>query len=309
MTVNLKFIPNELIDHRAHSTKRVTLTGKLVNIDRRPVSVLSAWAQVCLAEKSDFVVVSRGYFNLHKPTLAPTDDSTAHLMIELPTPLLKAIETRRREGREAGVGLRLWVEAVAVPLVTLKDRNGQPVSDALAGPAESAQVRVCDAHDRNGDVFTIARDTWLDVLKKVGYGETEVFELPAFSLAGTDGHSKRMVERLHEAVTSLRASDASGALAKSRQAFESIASGLGSGNTGKGFGILLEAARPGLVEAPKREALNKLFSALADFQHLGRHDKPPFTPIDNADGELAVQLSLALGHYLSRQLAANQPAP
>lgn len=309
MTVNLKFAPLELIDHRAHPTKRVTLTGKLVNVDRRPVSVLSAWVQVALAEKSDFVVVSRGYLHLHRPTLPPTEDSTAHLMIELPTPLLRAIEDHRRTNRDGGVVLRLWVEAVAAPLVTLKDRNGQPISDPVAGPAESAQVRVSDAYDRGGDAFTIARDTWLDVLKRVGYGETEVFELPAFALGGTDEHSRRMVERLNEAVTSLRASDASGALAKSRQAFEGIASALGSGHTGKGFGILLEAARPGLVEAPKREALNKLFSALADFQHLGRHDKPPFTSIDNVDGELAVQLSLALGHYLSRQLAANQPAP
>jgi hypothetical protein len=301
MTVNLRFQPNSLIDHRASPIRRVTLTGKLKNMDRRPVSVLSLMAQASLADRTELVVQTRGELRVFNPSLAPDQESVAQLMIDLPATVLKGIEDHRRN-RDGTVALRLDIEGSAAPLVTIKDRNSQPLSDQVVGPVTSASVDVRDHAER--PEFMIGRDVWLDLLKRVGYGETEVFEVSRFTLEGTDEHSRRMVERLQEAVAAARTGDPCGALAKSRQAFEGWGSGAG-GNPKKGFEILLAAARPGDVQAPKREKLDALLSALADFQHLGRHDRPPFTPVDAADAELGVQVSLALANYLSKLLAAS----
>lgn len=305
MTVNLRFRPLELIDHRSAPIKRVTITGKLENTDRRCVSVFSLTAQIVLAEETGFVVGTACEVRVFNPTIAPGKQSTAHVLIDLPTPILSAIEDRRRSTSSGAVALRLFVEGVGAPLTTIADQNGQPLSDPVLGPAESACVDVRDPTDR--DTFAIPRDTWLELLRRVRYGESEVFEIQSFTLEGTSEHSRRMIERLNEAVAALRTHDPSGALAKCRQAFEGLATGFGAGNTKKGFEIVFEAARPGAIEAPKRDALNKIMTAIAEFQHLGRHDKPPFTAIDRLDGELTVQIALALAHYLSRLLARNTP--
>ncbi len=63
------------------------------------------------------------------------------------------------------------------PLPCRPSRGSPPCSYAFdALPPTAPYHHVPDA----------ARDTWLDVLKQVGYGETEVFELPAFTPAPSE---------------------------------------------------------------------------------------------------------------------------
>jgi hypothetical protein len=71
---------------------------------------------------------------------------------------------------------------------------------------------------------------------------------------------------------------------------------------------LWQRALPREDDAPKREQLDALIKALTNYLHLGRHSRPPFPSVDDADALLALRTTLALFEYLGDRLPI-LPAP
>ena len=150
--------------------------------------------------------------------------------------------------------------------------------------------------------FEVSRDTWLNLLRTMGFGTTEVFELPTTVLAAAPD-LKKALEDLRAADQAFRSGDWDGTLAKSRLAFEAAARVVGiSDDLKTGFLELWDRALPFDKDAAKRSPLNNLVRELANFQHLGRHRDKALTPVDRKDAILVLRLSLAVFEYLSDRL-------
>jgi len=300
--MTLSFTPLRLEDHRACPTKRVTLTGSLLNEDPdRAMSVLALTGEVWFGEP-EFVVQSARPMLVFGPTLRAGRDelnkTTAQLQIDLPPHVLKAVEERRRAKGNGGVDLTLEMKCVVAPVFRLQDGRGHAVNDYV-GSASNPSVNVRTDGFHGG--LRVSRDQWQELLQKVGYQETEIFEVAHVLVEGKGEPCGRMLDRLREAKTCLRDGHPRNALETSRLAFEAIANGLGA-DTRKGMEKLLDLCRPGEDQRAKREALDGLLLALAKFQHLARHEKSSHTPIDYLDADLGYALSLSIAQYLSRLL-------
>jgi hypothetical protein len=156
-----------------------------------------------------------------------------------------------------------------------------------------------------GDRLRVPRDEWLKLLVALGYDEIEVFELSKRSLIDHE-ELRRGLEHVRRAETHCRNGYAREALAACREAFE--ASGTGAESRSR-WERLWQRALPREEDAPKREQLNLLIKTLSDYLHLGRHSKPPFPNVDDADALLALRTTLALFEYLGERLRVEPGAP
>ncbi len=198
-----------------------------------------------------------------------------------------------RLGKDLSVLLRLvftWQEVAVV--------QGSPSGAAhTAGKAFLSQQTPS---------FEIAQSEWIRLLTQMECEEWRLVELPVQPLIG-DPQLKAGLEYVAEAEKLLRQGDYDGCMAECRRSFESIAQHHASGDSRRGYDLLLARAFVAAADEPKRALVVPLLRALNDFtQPLGRHATAPTIPVTRSEAEMVLSTSLAILSMVTRAIAANE---
>jgi len=279
------------------------IRGKFIHPNQEaatPSAIMSPMARLFYQPppSPEFLVQTWTPISLKHPMIFPKGGPVAAtLLVLLDRTTIAAIErTRPRTG--GTLDFRLEVSLASTGEFRPVGAGREPDFKTF----ESCDVTAVGPDERM-PLLRVSRDEWNAMLKTFGFSEVETFELPVYRL----GEEKVVVEAiraLRDAETSLRSGKNPGVLEDTRKAFEALATTVGgSGDIKAAFKTLWERALPLEKDVAKREPLDDLVGALAEFQHLGRHLKSPFTPIDPSDALLSLRLTLAIFEYLGVRLA------
>jgi hypothetical protein len=147
--------------------------------------------------------------------------------------------------------------------------------------------------------ITVARSTWVQLLKQLKYSEIELFEVNKLSFS-EDENLKQAFEFLREAETQLRSGNHDGVLADCKLAFESAAKYAANGKTQKGFELILEKVFP--EHKDKQKPFNEIIQSISDFSQFGRHAGYPHIPISRDEAEFIYIATLDVFSFISRRL-------
>ena len=211
---------------------------------------------------------------------------------------LRAVEEAR--GSKSEILLQLEFHCVAAETSSIS-REGRQHPEVVSLTPYYAAVRYEAADGHPGPQYRISRDEWIGFLKASRFADLEVFELPRLEIAGRTVATEAY-GALAQAQNAFRAGNPEETLSRCRGAFEAVATSAGQSDDVKaGFAALLEQVLSHTKDEPKREPLSDLVLQLAKFQHLGRHLKFPFTPVDRDDALLSLRITLALFEYFDRK--------
>jgi hypothetical protein len=144
-------------------------------------------------------------------------------------------------------------------------------------------------------ILEIGVPEWISVLDQVGFKHTILHELP---IPEFPPGFARPQEHLKKAWQHHFAGQEDEALASCQKAFESLGFnlyGVDDINRAEVLDRLFEGQ-----EERKREAVLKIWTSLAGFFHLGRHEKGASLRLSKRDGELAVVLATELLNYMAQ---------
>lgn len=267
--------------------RKLVLTCRLTNSASFDICIVDSWIRVealdslLLAEGRNFLVM----YNRVDPAIIPTGkQGLGAFHIELPAQVIHHIEQRRAGG---DVKLRLSSRVIVSQV------SGQGDAAILKPPYET---QFGDASLGYLD-YLIPQSEWIKLLKRLGWSELEILELPIGRLR-TTAPLARALERFNDAQQNYRNGDWEATMLNCRKAFEAIVQdATGELNMGKAHQAYISL----LGEGEKTERFDKLAKYLGEFLHLGRHENPIHVSIKRADAELSLILTGALLTYLSQQ--------
>lgn len=159
--------------------------------------------------------------------------------------------------------------------------------------------------ETTGSSFRVSRSDWVKCLRGLGWTEVELFEILKPELFD-DKNLETALTLVREAETALRQHDTKGVLDKCAKAFESAAKYESSGDTKKGFDLLLNRAFP--ESNDKQSKLNDLIKSLRDYTQLGRHEQYPALHIGRSEAEMVLAVTLSLFSAITRRLTGHETA-
>ncbi len=216
-----------------------------------------------------------GYVSRH------STDSTITARLPLTIPIIQTIERLRAGTAPLRFATRVKVRAREL---IVESQPGRLVR-YLAG---RAQVVNSPGHL----VLTVDRDTWVAVLKKIGWSEIEVFEIDASAL-GDDPAFQEAIGRLRKAQDAFRTrSSPDDVLANCYRALEGIAKVKGSNSVVAGFKTLMEETFP--KDERKRPLVNEIIRNVKDFAHFGRHEEVPPVNVSFPEALMILKMTLSL---------------
>jgi len=146
--------------------------------------------------------------------------------------------------------------------------------------------------------ISVTRDDWLPVLKQLEWGVFQVIEIPSATLS-REKRFKEALEILDRGVAAMRGGDWPAAVTHARRALEAAAHVANpDGDNRQAFRDLLESAIPGEENAPKREALSGLMSALTPLRNQTAHGRNLRSQIGRAEAELSITVAAAVFRYM-----------
>jgi hypothetical protein len=291
----LVLTPQYIHAQRLHPSPGFTIGAKLKNPRTCPVTVLQLSAAVRLTEPY-VPIQTRRPFSFHRPVIEPGESINVNLDVDFSRSGLRAVEEARAGRTE--IGLTFEVDAIVAETAMVK-LEGREQSVFMPVSPDYARVSVMAPDGRVGSGHRIPRDEWLGLLKEFRYADLEVFELPELAVGG-QGASVEAQRAIAAAVSAFRSSNPEETLTRCRAAFEAIATDAGqTDDVRAGFDALFKKVLESPQDEPKRKPLNDIIDALGKFQHLGRHLKHPFTPVNRADALVSLRISLALFEYFS----------
>jgi hypothetical protein len=208
---------------------------------------------------------------------------------------LEWIEARRNGGGPMTLDVHCNVYSRPISTASVADSAGKSFTVRSLGVpgATSAGVQVA-----------VERDQWLTILRFLGWGETEVFEITAEPF--------RKNERLRDALTHLRAAEDAmrlghwaSAVTEARKAVEVAAEVDGDMDPAarkNAFAKLLSEVFPDDASDARRSTAKDVMLALAHLRHAGAHGNVRLQ-LERADAELSLRLATALFTYLGVHLS------
>lgn len=178
------------------------------------------------------------------------------------------------------------------------------LTNSRAGQAMMAGSNV----DAQNIKWTIHRDPWNDFLKRLGWHESEIYEIRT-GLTSNDPNLTEALAVLHNAEATLRSGgDPAVVLGKCYEAFETAAKVAIQGNDKKrGFEVLLERAFE--ADSDKIGPISNIITALNAFAQCGRHAGYPKTHISPAEACFALKATLAVFELLGSNNLWNHAPP
>jgi hypothetical protein len=205
------------------------------------------------------------------------------IFIDLPATVLQQIEDRR-QGNDLELRMSSRVKVSIVESIDDRKVLGVPFETGFGNPATGYLD------------YRIPQSDWVNALKRLGWSELEIFELPSASLR-TNPQLSRALTRLEYALDCYWRGDWEESMANCRKAFEAVMLGISGKDNMKQAS---EATLQALVSDPtKVDRLNKLITELGGFLHLARHEGSQPVSIKRADAQLAIRLTAALLDYLA----------
>jgi hypothetical protein len=292
-----RFEPLGIVNASKDPCASFEIDGRLVSVGDDEAAVFGIWSDV-RAQRGQLLVQPTWAVDPGAACYQPNGRSNIRIPVHVTSSLLRRLHNGRDENGAIDLTFRMVVVAAKVV------RQGPHMEEVFTSVPFRLDVNVSGVG--GGDSLRVTRDEWLRLLGALGYDEIEVFELSKRSLVEHE-ELRRGLEHVRRAETHRRNGYARETLAACREAFE--ASGTGAdGDARSRWERLWQCALPRQEDAPKREQLDALIKALTNYLQAGRHSKPPFPSVDDADALLALRITLALFEYLGDRLPI-LPAP
>jgi len=289
----LKLRLTEITNQRPSPTPGFQIAGELTSGSSSRVSLLSLKARVRVENAFH---LGNEVLCEHDAELSGDRPMRVYVPVSFDPRTLDAIEAKRNG--DLGIGFEVYATALVAPIIEAPGAADRP--RLLAGAPTKEHVECRSADDRQ-NAFRVDRDAWLQILSTFQHTELEVFELPVHRLKAK-GLPQEALTSVHAAHTAFRNGDWDGTLKKCRDAFEAVAtSAARASDLAAGFDVLWKGMLPDPVDDKKRDALNEVATAIGKFQHLGRHKKFPFTPVDRVDALLALRVTLSVFGYMGER--------
>jgi hypothetical protein len=200
--------------------------------------------------------------------------------------MVQAIENRRAGKGPLDFDLQVSVRYHQLRTVQLTNSNGGVAMVPFESEVAGESIR-----------WIVQRDPWNEFLKRLGWQESEIYEIKA-GLVANDPNLAEALGVLRSAEAVVRSGgDSAVVLGKCYEAFETAAKYAVQGNDKKqGFAALLERAFGPDVE--KSAQIDKVISALNGFAQFGRHSEYPRRHISPAEARFALKATLAVFELL-----------
>ena len=265
--------------------RRLKLTCAISNPDPTPICLLNTWMSV---QTKDGLRLDEGtLFHMehalaYPPVVRQGSESTGIITVDLPAPILNALEQRRRGG-----DLEIRVSSRVLVCQVLGDEE----QGAFGWPVQSLFES-----GMTGEVeHTIPQSEWIRLLREMGWSEMQLLELPSRGLR-SDARLARALKRLEDAQDCHRRGLWAESVANCRKVFEAVVKDVSGQDS---MDHALEVIQGFVVDPIRAEKINEISLALSSFLHLARHEKFPEVVITPSDSMFALQMSTGLLAYLA----------
>lgn len=200
--------------------------------------------------------------------------------------IVETIENLRAGKAPLDLDLQISVRYRELLKVQMQNSRGGAAVVALESEVDHRSIK-----------WTIQRDPWNEFLKRLGWQESEIYEIRVGSMSD-DPNLAAALGVLRSAEVALRSGgDAAVVLAKCYEAFETAAKYAVQGNDKKqGYAALLDRAFGSDVD--KAGPINNIIGALNTFAQFGRHAQYPRRHISLAEAIFALKSTLAVFELL-----------
>ena len=280
-------LPVRIVQYRGEGPhlRQLKLTCAITNPTATPFCVLGVWIIVealgglKLAEGSLFHME---HALAYPPVIRQGAEGTGIITIDLPSPLLHALEQRRRGG---DLAIRISSRVLVCQVL------GDEEQGALGWP-----IQTLFESGRTGEIeHVIPQWEWVRLLAQMGWTEIQLLELPSHDIRA-DARLSRALKRLEDAQDCYRRGLWEESITNCRKLFEAVVKDVSGHDS---MDHALEVMESLVTHRVKAQKINEITVALSAFLHLARHEQLPEVAMGPSDAAFALQMSAGLLAYLA----------